>query len=70
MHVLILSQIFPPDMGGSATRACNVAKGLVLNRVKVTVIARFSYYHGGTFQNILRKHVPMLNEWKNANKYY
>jgi hypothetical protein len=36
MHVLILSQIFPPDMGGSATRTHNIAKGLTLNNVKVT----------------------------------
>ena len=48
MHVLILSQIFPPDMGGSATRAYNVAKGLVLNRVKVTVVAGFFHYPTGT----------------------
>jgi len=47
MHVLILSQIFPPDMGGSATRAYNVAKGLVLNRVKVTVVAGFPPYPTG-----------------------
>ena len=39
MHALMLSQIFPPDTGGSATRAYNVAKGPVLNRAKVTVVA-------------------------------
>jgi len=37
MRVLILSQIFPPDMGGSATRAYNVAKGLVLARANLSI---------------------------------
>jgi glycosyltransferase involved in cell wall biosynthesis len=54
MHVLILSQIFPPDMGGSATRAYNVAKGLVLNNVKVTVIASFPHYPTGNVPRHLR----------------
>jgi hypothetical protein len=31
-------------MGGSATRAYNVAKGLVLNKMKVTVVAGFPHY--------------------------
>jgi glycosyltransferase involved in cell wall biosynthesis len=55
MHVLILSQIFPPDMGGSATRAYNVAKGLVLNNVKVTVIAGFPHYPTGNVPRHLRR---------------
>jgi len=55
MHVLILSQIFPPDLGGSATRAYNVAKGLVLNRVKVTVVAGFPHYPTGNVPRHLRK---------------
>jgi glycosyltransferase involved in cell wall biosynthesis len=55
MHVLILSQIFPPDMGGSATRAYNVAKGLILNNVKVTVIAGFPHYPTGNVPKHLRK---------------
>jgi len=55
MHVLILSQIFPPDMGGSATRAYNVAKGLMLNKVKVTVVAGFPHYPRGNVPKHLRK---------------
>jgi glycosyltransferase involved in cell wall biosynthesis len=55
MHVLILSQIFPPDMGGSATRAYNVTKGLVLNNVKVTVVAGFPHYPTGNVPKQLRK---------------
>ena len=55
MHVLILSQIFPPDMGGSATRAYNVAKGLVLNGVQVTVVAGFPHYPTGDVPKHLRK---------------
>jgi len=55
MHVLILSQIFPPDMGGSATRAYNVAKGLILNNVNVTVVAGFPHYPTGNVPKYLRK---------------
>jgi len=55
MHVLILSQIFPPDMGGSATRAYNVARGLALNGIKVTVVAGFPHYPTGDVPRDLRK---------------
>jgi len=55
MHALMLSQIFPPDTGGSATRAYNVAKGPVLNRAKVTVVAGFPHYPTGSVPKHLRK---------------
>lgn len=29
MRVLVLAQYFPPDIGGGATRASNVVKGLL-----------------------------------------
>jgi len=47
LHVLIISQIFPPDLGGSATRAYNLGKGLLTNGSKVTVIAGFPHYPTG-----------------------
>jgi glycosyltransferase involved in cell wall biosynthesis len=55
MHVLILSQIFPPDLGGSATRAYNVAKGLLTHNVNVTVIAGFPHYPTGNVPKHLRR---------------
>jgi len=55
MDVLILSQIFPPDLGGSATRAYNVAKGLLAHNVNVTVIAGFPHYPTGNVPKHLRK---------------
>ncbi|MEM4213733.1 MAG: glycosyltransferase family 4 protein [Candidatus Methanomethylicaceae archaeon] len=42
-----MAQYFPPDLGGSATRAYNVAKGLVLNGCRVTVVAAFPHYPYG-----------------------
>lgn len=39
--------MFPPDMGGSATRAFNLAKGLVANGVGVTVVVGFPHYPSG-----------------------
>lgn len=47
MHILVIAQLFPPDMGGGATRACNVAKGLLLAGCDVTVVAAFPHYPTG-----------------------
>jgi glycosyltransferase involved in cell wall biosynthesis len=55
MRALILSQIFPPDMGGSATRAYNVARGLALNDVRVTVVAGYPHYPRGDVPRHLRR---------------
>jgi len=43
-------------MGGGATRAYNVAKGLALNNCKVTVIAAFPHYPDGN--------IPREYKWK------
>ncbi len=53
MRVLIISQYFPPDMGGGATRAFNVAKGLFLAGCDVTVVTAFPHYPTG---NIPKKY--------------
>jgi glycosyltransferase involved in cell wall biosynthesis len=47
LNVLILGQYFPPDLGGAATRAYNVARGLVLNGCNVTVVTAFPHYPHG-----------------------
>ena len=41
MHILVIAQLLPPDMGGVSTRAYNAAKGLLLNGCKVTVVTAF-----------------------------
>lgn len=56
MHVLILAQYYPPDLGGSSTRAHNVARGLTRNGVEATVIAAFPHYPHGV--------VPTDYRWK------
>jgi glycosyltransferase involved in cell wall biosynthesis len=63
LKVAIFSQYFPPDLGGSMSRAFNVAKGLVLNGCDVTVISAFPHYPYG---NIPRKYrwKPVVVEWK------
>lgn len=47
MNVLIIGEYFPPDLGGAATRASNVAKGLSLNGCNVTVVTAFPHYPTG-----------------------
>lgn len=56
MHVLVIAQYFPPDLGGAATRAFNVAKGLAANGCKVTVITAFPHYPYGI--------IPQEYKWK------
>jgi glycosyltransferase involved in cell wall biosynthesis len=56
LNVLVIAQYYPPDIGGSATRAQNIAKGLALNGCKVTVIAAFPHYPEGK--------IPKEYKWK------
>jgi len=53
MHILVIAELFPPDMGGGSTRAFNVVKGLVSLGHKVTVVTAFPHYPAG---NIPRKY--------------
>jgi len=56
MHVLIIAQVFPPDMGGGSTRAYNVAKGLGLNGCELKAVTAFPHYPSGN--------VPERYRWK------
>ena len=56
----MIAQYFPPDMGGGATRAYNVVKGLLLNGCDVTVIAAFPHYPDGN--------IPRRFRWKAFKK--
>ena len=47
MKILIIAQYFPPDIGGSSTRAFNVAKGLVKLGNTVDVVTAFPHYPHG-----------------------
>jgi len=62
MNVLIIAQYFPPDLGGSATRAYNVARGLVLNGCNVTVVSAFPHYPHGDIPKEYRWK-PFQAEW-------
>lgn len=54
LHVLVLAQIYPPDMAGSATRALNIAKGLLSNNARVTVVASVPHYPDGKIPPVYR----------------
>ena len=47
LNVLIIGEYFPPDIGGAATRASNIAKGLTLNNCDVTLVTAFPHYPTG-----------------------
>lgn len=55
MNIVVLSLIYPPDLGGSATRARNIARGLQLRGNEVTVVAGFPHYPEGDVPKKLRK---------------
>lgn len=44
MHVLAISQYFPPDLGGGSRRAANTLRGLKRRGHKITVITAFPHY--------------------------
>ena len=54
MHIIVISLLYPPDIGGSATRARNVARGLQLQGNEVTVVAGFPHYPEGDVPKNLR----------------
>ena len=60
--MLVIAQYFPPDIGGSATRAFNLAKGLFLNGCNVTVVAAFPHYPHGKIPKEYRWR-PIKVEW-------
>ena len=67
MKLLLISQYFPPDLGGVATRTSNLVNGLVANDCYVTVITGFPHYPYG---NIPKKYrwVPIKVEWIGKTK--
>ena len=46
IHVVIISQYFPPDVSGGATRAFNYSKCLEQQNYQVTVITAHPHQHG------------------------
>ena len=56
LRVLVIAQYYPPDMGGGATRAYNVVKGMMLHGAQVVVVAAFPHYPHGN--------VPKEYRWK------
>lgn len=55
MHILVIAQLFPPDMGGGSTRAYNAVKGLSSLQHEVTVITAFPHYPTGKIPRKYRR---------------
>lgn len=62
MHVLIIAQYFPPDVGGASTRAYNAARGLVLQGYRVTVLTAFPHYPHGNIPQKYRGRFSVKEE--------
>ena len=67
MRVLIVAQYFPPDMGGGATRAYNIAKGLSKAGCVVTVVSAFPHYPTGNIPKEYRRK-PLSFEYEGELK--
>lgn len=67
MRVLVLSQYYPPDMGGGASRAANVVQGLVRASCDVIVISAVPHYPTGKIEQSYRWK-PICIETENGVK--
>jgi len=67
LRVLVIAQYYPPDMGGGATRAYNVVKGIALHGVQVVVVAAFPHYPHGNVPREYRKRLLKI-EWREGVK--
>jgi glycosyltransferase involved in cell wall biosynthesis len=67
LNVLIIGEYFPPDIGGAATRASNIAKGLTLNGCNVTVVTAFPHYPTGKIPKAY-KYKPLKVEYIGKSK--
>ncbi len=66
MRILVLSQLFPPDMGGGSTRAANVVKGLARLGHSVTVITAFPHYPSGIIPKAYRGRLRVVEKTRDA----
>jgi glycosyltransferase involved in cell wall biosynthesis len=62
MKVLAISQYFPPDIGGSSTRAFNAATGLHKKGCNVKVVTAFPHYPHGNVSRVYRRKAIQLEE--------
>ena len=67
--VLIISQFFPPDMGGGSARSYNVAYGLIKRGHKVTVISAYPHYPLGLKNKKLLKKTYMKENIEGITVY-
>lgn len=67
LNVLIIGEYFPPDIGGAATRASNVAKGLTLNGCNVTIVTAFPHYPTGKIPSQY-KYKPLKVEYAGKSR--
>lgn len=54
LKILVISQYFPPDMGGGSARVSNAVKGLMKRGHEITVISGFPHYPLGRIPRSLR----------------
>lgn len=66
MKVLVISQLYPPDMGGGSTRAYNAVKGLARRGHKVTVVAAFPHYPSGDIPRRYRGRLRVVDRSSTA----
>lgn len=61
-NVLMLSQYFPPDVNGSSTRSYNVARSLLSQGCKVTVISTFPHFPERKFSKKYSHKISFIEE--------
>ncbi len=66
MRVCVISQYFPPDVGGASTRADNIVKTLVSLGHETTVITGFPHYPQGLVPQEYRGHFITIESTNRA----
>lgn len=67
MNVLVIAQLYPPDMGGGGTRAQNVVTGLLMLEHKLTVVAAFPHYPTGNIPREYRHRIVSVERGENLD---
>jgi glycosyltransferase involved in cell wall biosynthesis len=62
MNVLVISQYFPPDIGGGSTRAFNAVMGLHRKGCGLRVVTAFPHYPHGQIPSVYRKKALKFEE--------
>ena len=67
MRILVISQYFPPDIGGGSKRVTNALSELQSRGHQIEVITAFPHYPHGVVPKNIRKKAFTLEHWQGSH---